>query len=111
MAMIPAFTFDAYLKDYESSTLQQFMAVCNARLPRPQGLSRMEVVLTEMWERTITKIPLHVKEMIYTVHRGRVLFHIAAQIVALADANPTLATEISNGVTSIFRGPKSTKRQ
>jgi hypothetical protein len=92
---------DEFLRDYGNSTLQEFMAECNARLPMPQGLSKMEVVLTQMWERPILKMTSNMRSWIYVLTRCVTAFPIAAQIVMLSEGNPRRFEEIASFVTGI----------
>jgi hypothetical protein len=100
-----ASNFDEYLREYENSTLQEFMTECDTRLPMPQGLSKMEAVLTKMWERAIDNIPIDTKKRICDLVLVQVPFRIAAQIAMLAEANPRQFQEISLSVMGALAVP------
>jgi hypothetical protein len=100
--VIHASDIDKYLREYQNSTLQEFMAECAARRPIPQGLSKMEVVLRDMWEHGIENIPVTVRHWIGGLMRSCVPFRIAAQIIMLSEANPRRVEAITLAVTGLM---------
>jgi hypothetical protein len=85
--MIPTEILDTYLRTVMNSSLNEFMDTVQSALPRPRYVSRTELILTEMWENAVRKMPLRERELIYSVTRLKVRFTEGAQIVALAEGN------------------------
>jgi hypothetical protein len=86
--IVRADVIDEYLREFRDMTLDQFIAKYDALLPRPHGLQKTEVVLTEMWERAVKRMPRIEKEVVFQVMMKGIPFTGAAQMVALANGDP-----------------------